>query len=151
MAKVKLVFYGELVNNEFTMHNRDRFLKYIGKMSGQDKTKPVRIKMTVEKVRKTRSEQQNRYYWGVVVAMIADELGYNPWERQEVHNALKLAVRGGLGDKRLQVPVSTSTMNTLEFSEYVEDCRRWSALHLNINIPDPNQIEPEEYNEQFIH
>ena len=151
MAKIKLVFYGELVNNEFTMHNRDRFLKYVGKMAGQDKTKPVRIKMTVEKVRKSRTEQQNKYYWGVVVALIADELGYNPWERQEVHNALKLAVRGGLGDKRLQVPISTSTMNTSEFSEYVEDCRRWASLNLSIDIPDATSIESDDFNEQFIH
>jgi hypothetical protein len=95
MAKMKLIFYGELKNSEFKMNNRERFLKYIARFADpKDKTKPVKIRMTVEKVRRTRSEPQNKYYWGVVVAMIADELGYNPWETDEVHMALKKEVLG---------------------------------------------------------
>lgn len=148
---MQLIFYGELKDGEFKMNNRDRFLKYVGKMANKDKTKPVRIKMTVEKVRKTRSDQQNKYYWGVVVALIADELGYNPWERQDVHNALKEAVRGKMGDERLKVPISTSTMNTGEFTEYIDDCRRWASMQLGIDIPDPTNIQPENYDEQFMH
>jgi len=152
MAKMKLIFYGELKSGEFKMNDRDKFLKYIAKMADpKDNSKPVRIRMTVEKVRKTRTTPQNSYYWGIIVAMVADEIGYNPWERQEVHNALKQAVRGMVGDQRLPVPVSTSTMTTTEFSEYVEDCRRWASLNLNINIPSPNEIEPADYDTQFMH
>jgi len=51
-------------------------VKYAGK----------RIEINIEKSQKKRSSFQNRYYWGVIVAMLADHTGYT---KEEMHEILK--------------------------------------------------------------
>ena len=45
------------------------------------------VEVTIRKWQLKRSNQQNSYYWGVVVAMIAEAAGYTP---EEAHDALRM-------------------------------------------------------------
>lgn len=44
------------------------------------------VEVAVKRLRATRSIQQSRYYWGVVVELIAEHTGYTP---EEIHEVLK--------------------------------------------------------------
>jgi len=94
------------------------------------------VTITLSKARKDRTDNQNNYYWGVPIKMIADTLGY---EKDEVHDALKakfLAREGVLP----RIP-STTTLTTVEFNEYLERIGQWAAEFLGIVIPDPNEVD----------
>lgn len=101
------------------------------------------IEVTVKRRRATRSIEQNRYYWGVVVELISEHTGYTP---DEVHDFLKaifipkrLAVQDGNGVIHNEIVIGGSTrlMNKLEFGDYMESIRRWAAETLDVVIPDP--------------
>jgi hypothetical protein len=101
----------------------------------------VEIEVTIR--RSTRSHQQNRYYWGVVVHLISDHTGYTA---DEVHEFLKmkfipkrLAICNDNGEIRDEFVIGGSTrkMNTIQFGEFMEECRRFAAESLDCVIPDP--------------
>jgi hypothetical protein len=103
------------------------------------------LEVTVKRQRATRSQQQNRYYWGVVVHLLSDHTGYTP---DEIHDFLKakfipkrLAVCDGNGVIQDEVVLggSTRSMNKVQFGEYMESIRQWGAEMLNVVIPDPNE------------
>ncbi len=93
--------------------------------------------------RATRSQQQNRWYWGVVVEMLSDHTGYTP---DEIHDVLKakflpkrLAVSDGNGEIRGEFVIGGSSrqLDKNEFAEFCESVRRWAAEDLGVVIPDP--------------
>ncbi len=90
----------------------------------------------VKQHRKTRSINQNAYYWGVVLKIIGDETGYLPEEAHQI-----------FGEKYLKYEKahrefirSTTALNTLEMEEYLEKIRRFAAMELHIRVPDPNEV-----------
>lgn len=106
------------------------------------------LEVTVKRQRATRSQLQNRYYWGVVVNLLAEHTGYTP---DEMHDFLKmkfipkrLAVQDGNGVvvDEFVIGGSTREMNTIEFGEYVDDIRQWAAADLDVVIPDPDEDAP---------
>lgn len=60
--------------------------------------------------------------------MISDRTGCDP---EETHQNLK---------EHFKVDTTTK-MKTVEFQEYIERCRRFAAEFLELNIPDPDQID----------
>ena len=98
-----------------TLLDRDQFDNAISKLQGEYY---IELKETG-----VRSSQQNNYYWNIV-RIIADELGYT---EQEMHSTIK---------NHFDVD-STKTLSTKEFSSFIERLIRWSAIELNIIIPDP--------------
>ena len=115
------------------------------------------VEITIKKT-KTRSNPQNRYYWGVVVYLIKErfkELGYtrtdiqqdnvrSPITRDDVHTFLR---ENFLRDDWIvkdtgvvigTVAKSTTELSTDEFVIYLENVRNWAVESLDIDIPDPN-------------
>jgi len=70
-----------------------------------------------------RSSQQNSYYWRIV-DLLAEELGYTS---QEMHLAIKT---------KFDIK-STKELEKKEFSDFIERLIRWSAIELNVVVPDP--------------
>lgn len=87
----------------------------------------------------TRSLEQNRYYWGVCLTIIAQETGHNT---EELHTAIKdiLLPRKfiKLGNREVEVTKTTTDLNTTEFEQYLERLRTWASTELNISIPLPS-------------
>ena len=96
------------------------------------------VEVVVRRKRKARSNQQNRYYHGVVLRLISDTTGYSP---TEAHEAMKmlflLAHRDGLPD----TVRSTADLSTAEMEEYLSQVRQWASVEISTYIPDPNEID----------
>lgn len=102
---------------------------------------PVRI--TLEHYKKRRTDQQNRYLFGVVYAIISQETGNNVndlhefylgeffgWEEYEV-----------MGLKRLRPRERSSKQVKARFSEFLESVISHAAS-LGIVVPPPNHDLP---------
>lgn len=112
------------------------------------KEKGVNVVLTVAEAKSKRSNPQNKYYWGVVVDLIGRELKHLGWEpkhcnAESVHEMMKREflsvdehVKDGLFLKRTR---STTELDTADFNEYLEHCKRWAAENLSLEIPDPNE------------
>jgi hypothetical protein len=108
--------------------------------------KDGRYQVEVSKLNK-RSNQQNRYYFGVLVAMVQQGLNDIGTEvtKEETHEFLKARfnyteiVNTETGEV-MQVPRSTTDLSKEQFSEYKDKIQRWAAEWLNIVIPDPGEL-----------
>jgi len=104
------------------------------------------VLIRIERLRATRSQRQNAWYWGVIVQMLADHTGYTPDEMHEVLKAKfipkRFAVADGNGEIRDELVIGGSTvvLNTVEFGEYCEAIRGWAAADLHVVIPDPIDV-----------
>jgi hypothetical protein len=104
------------------------------------------VLIRIERLRATRSQRQNAWYWGVIVQMLADHTGYTPDEMHEVLKAKfipkRFAVADGNGEIRDELVIggSSAALNTVEFGEYCEAIRQWAAENLSVVIPDPLDV-----------
>lgn len=92
--------------------------------------------ITIVKKSKARSDNQNRYYWGVVIKILAQELGYM---EEEIHDTLKakfLTDRTG----KIEIVRSTASLATIDFENYLSAVRMWASSELNIYISQPNEV-----------
>lgn len=101
--------------------------------------KPLRV--TVEVARKRRSDEQNKYWWGVVVATFCQRL--EGWSPEDVHTYLCGEHFGwerieGLGKVRLRPIKRSSKLSKGEFAELVAKAQQIGAEH-GIYIADPNE------------
>lgn len=104
---------------------------------GIRKLEGKRVTVDVEPYRKSRSAQQNRYYWGVVVAILGEEFGYTP---DEMHAALNHRFLGDVDERTGLMKIgSTKDLGTAEFEEHMSRIREWAALNFNCEIPLPNE------------
>ena len=100
------------------------------------------VEITAERQSRRRSNEQNCYYWGVVLKMIADYCGYfGRDEMESLHAELCRRFIPGPRHGRLQLPKRTSGLSTVEMNEYMESIRVWAANELNLYIPEPNEIK----------
>jgi len=85
-----------------------------------------------------RSSRANAYYWGVVLKIIADHLGYTV---EELHDGLKAKFRSR-EDLSTGLTITRSTrVGSDEFWRYVDEVRHWSHTFLGVYIPGPNEHE----------
>lgn len=115
---------------------------------------------TLKKVKRIRSPQANRYYFGVVVKIIADEMGER--NKDNVHEILKaMHLPGVLGLPEIDMNVnrftpvekliaiseykkklSTADLESDLFWEYINVTKDWAFDFFNgLIIPDPNSVE----------
>ena len=121
-----------------SLNNRKRLQTDLLKFKG------CTVEITIKKKNK-RSNPQNSYYHGVVVAEVRHgllEIGYQ-MTADETHEFLKqkfnstqIITKDGLV---IDVPRSTTELNKSEFSEYIERIARFAAEYLSVVIPMPNQ------------
>jgi hypothetical protein len=105
-----------------------------------------RLRIIIEKIYSKRSGQQNRYYWGVVVAVLLFEVNNqgNEMSRDELHEELlnKFAPKKEIKNKNgefFEVPMRSHEMNKSQMSDFTNDVRRWGAEFWGCNIPDPGE------------
>lgn len=96
-----------------------------------------RVLVDVEPYRKSRSAQQVRYYFGVVVAILGEEFGYT---KDEMHAALCHRFLGSVDQQTGLMKIkSTKDLSTAEFEEHMARIREWAGLEYMIGIPLPNE------------
>ncbi len=90
---------------------------------------------------KERSTNQNRYYWGQVVGLIASETGHSALEIHEILRMMFLPHDTvNLKGNEFIVPKSTTVLSTIEMEEYLARIRAWASTELGIFITLPNEV-----------
>lgn len=131
-------------NGKFNPNSKLQFQKIFEALKGQ------RVELTVKKWHKTRSNNQNSYYWGVIVEMITfaiNDLG-NEFEKDTIHELLRSMflqttneiVNKESGEvKQVTYIKSTTKLTTVEMEVYLEKCRVYAAETFDCYIPNPNE------------
>lgn len=110
--------------------------------------------ITIEKAYGKRSSHQNRYYWGVVIpafCMAAHDTTGEEWSKEVAHDTLKARflshefVNESTGEI-LNIIKSTAGLSTVEFMDYIENCRKFILEWFGAYVPSPN--EDDNYYEQ---
>jgi len=146
MSDTKLTFTGKVANGKLTPSGKKFWPKVFEQFEGK------KITVTVERAKRQRSPEQNRYYWGVVVPIIARFMqDWNPdmeITREIVHEWCKVRflkkvkdwdqwkVKTPDGEKELEK--TTTVLTTVEFMDYIALIQQWAA-EFDIYIPDPQE------------
>lgn len=113
----------------------ERFSRVLNALAA-DKAWEVSV---AEKKRK-RSEQQNRYLWGVVYKTVAEHL--EGWDAEDIHEYFLGEHFGwetleGFGRKRMKPLRRSSRLNKQEFADYIAFIQR-KMSELGVFVPDPS-------------
>lgn len=97
-------------------------------------------RITIERVRKTRSHEQNAALWGVAYKALHEATGNDP---EDLHTFFLGEWSGWdvidvMGQQRRVPKRRSSKMTTIEFSEFYEFIQRRSA-ECGYNVPSPNE------------
>lgn len=137
------IFLGTIREGKLFLDKSDQFRQHLATFPNEK-----RVEVTVEKITHPRTGQQNRYYWGVIVAEIAKHTGHDP---EQVHELLKHMhspkwhflhddSKGHVEWKQQDaIPTSTTRLDTIQFVEYTEKCRMWANEFLGLQIPLPSE------------
>jgi hypothetical protein len=95
----------------------------------------------IDEYKPKRSDQQNRYLWGVCYAELMKVLP--GWQAEDIHEYMLGEHFGwetieGMGRKRLRPLRRSSALNKQEFSDFVAFIQRKAAEH-GCYIPDANE------------
>ena len=149
MSKNKIVTYGRISpDGRLYISLRRQFDLAIAAMS--DNTDDVPVKMTIEKKYRQRTSLQNRYYFGVIVdilaGLIAEAAGetVNAQHREQAHEILKLKcnaveIVSPTTGEAIDIPGTTTKHNTTECTDYHERCRQWIFEFFGVVVPLPNE------------
>lgn len=124
-------FRAKIIDGKLSLYNRDAFAAYLHSISGE-------YYLYLERPKTKRTLQQNAYYFGVVIVESADAYGYAPWDRKYMHDAWKFRFLK-VTDGKFERIKSTTELNTVEMSEYIEKIRA-AALDDGHYIPDPSEV-----------
>ena len=103
--------------------------------------------ITIERAHATRSLAANAYYWAVIVHILSEHTGYSPDDMHAILKAKflpkKLAVMDGNGVivDELVIGGTTTTLNKIQFGDYLEAIRVWAATELGMEFPSPREYE----------
>ena len=137
----ELKIYGSITNGKLSIYHQDKYKENI-QLFGD-------CEVVIEITRKTRkrSNKQLGYYFAGVVPIIKqglEELQGEPFSTEEVHELLKMYCNGfdivnlETGEV-IRIGRETKGMETWQFEEYLERCRRWAKNFLGIEIELPNK------------
>lgn len=94
--------------------------------------KPIEVHL----VESTRSEQQNRYYWGVVIRLISEHTGFTADEVHEVFKKRFLTYKKKYQGKIYEFTKSTTELKVSDMATYLDKVIKYATEHLGIIIPD---------------
>ena len=98
------------------------------------------VKVSIKPFTKTRSLNQNAYYWAVIIATLADFTGYSTDEMHEVLRVKFLPYKANVGNEEVTITKSTTDLDTTEFEKYLAEIREWASVALEVFLPLPGEI-----------
>lgn len=130
--KIKPIFLATGKNGEVRIHKKDKFVQFVQGLGDGI------IEITAQKRRRTRSLEQNAYYWAVIIPIVSDWMGENDFE--VTHDILKSRFNEKRNRKGHKYVGSTTKMTTTEFMEYLDKIIKWCAEN-SIIIPPANSVK----------
>lgn len=85
--------------------------------------------------RKKRSLEQNAWYWGVLLATIADSTGFTDDECHEIFKKKFLSYEKKYKGKIYKFTKSTASLNVSQMAEYLTKISVFAATDLGVIIP----------------
>ena len=142
----KIITYGTVSDDGLKIFEREKFTSEIKKLR-RAKDKTTNVKITIERNHKTRGLQQNRYYWGVVIDIIAGLLTEAHGEdvtSEEAHELMKskfnfVEIANESTGEVINLPLSTAKLSTMDFEIFIEKCRNFAYEFFGVQIPLPNE------------
>lgn len=119
-------------NGQLKLVNPDSFKRYLTSLRGE-------VELLVRKWKERRTGNQNRYYWGVVIPILCESIGYS---NEEMHEAMKWKFLRNRDREKLPTVKSTSGLSTIEFNNYINEIVIWASQE-GIVIPEPDKVEVE--------
>ena len=134
------IFEGDIVKNELKLadHVKSAIKRWCATFRNG-----THVEIIIRKYKTKRSNDQNAYYWGVVIPIIADYVGHdNP---EDMHEDLKLKfnpVKSKI-DPTKKIGGTTTKLSTVDFfsaeTSYVERICRWASMECGLYIPPPKK------------
>ena len=135
MSKICPKFKGKIVGSRFFPFDPEMYEAWLLQFDGKI------VEVLVQEYKKKRSDQQNKYLWACVYKIIGEELGYTPDETHALMGTMFLKDYKEFKGKRYTVVRSTTSLNTAEFSEYIEKIKDVASMELNLIIPEAEDIQ----------
>lgn len=139
---MKIEIITSILSGKFK-RNRNLVLNTIQHFEGKN------VVITFSKPKKSRSNNQNAYYWGVVINLVQQGLLDATGELRsanDIHYNILLPMFAPINDiinkemgEVINERITSSAMTTTQFMEYILEIQKWSAEFLNIDIPNPNE------------
>jgi hypothetical protein len=127
-----------------TFEDAHAFTKYVSETWGTGEC----FEIVCQDIQTTRSAKANRYYWGVVLKLIAEHTGHKP---EAIHDAMcemflpdeqaRVEFFNRMTGEKLEVQVESqrsSKLNGMAFYDFVEEVRQWARDFLQVDTPDPD-------------
>jgi len=131
-ASFSHIFKGKVENGKPKIDNPELWASYLRQLEGKE------FDLTIEQHKERRTQAANRYYWGVVCEIAGQHFGYT---KDEMHEAFKiLFLRKPKEEGKPATVGSTATLDTIQFTDYLDKCIRFCAEH-GIEIPEAGEIK----------
>lgn len=144
ITTMKLRYNGKIKDGRLRIFRRATLLKDLEAFDGTN------VVITIEKRRKARSTEQNRYLWGVVyecalqgfkdidptgTAGLTVEDVHEFFKDRFLHNGRDVVTAQG---EVLTMKSTTTELSTTDMMVYIEEIIRFCAEYLNTAVPEPN-------------
>lgn len=129
------------VVNGVLKQNRTRIQDAVKSFEGKE------ITIIIKRKRKTRSNEQNRYYWGLLIPLMVDAVKVEwgeIWSNEKAHEFFKMhfLYYEKLNEETGQIiklPKSTTENTTVEMEEYHSQIREFLVEWFNVTAPLPGE------------
>lgn len=131
---MKLTYYSNVADGHLQTNVSKSIKSDLGAFNGK------RVEITIQRLKSTRSAQQNRLWW-LYVGILSKEIGYSKDEMHEICK-FKFLKRESVNKKTGEIFEyigSTTKLSKSDFADMVNDLIQWSAETFNINLPLPSE------------
>ena len=138
----KIEIETKVVNGKFT-DRKQMIIKAVQQFEGKN------VIFSIQKKTKKRSNQQNNYYWGVIIPLAIkgcfDAWG-EVWDKDRVHEMLlnDCSIEVEKPNKKTgeikKVKLRSKEMSTIEMNMYWDSCAKLLSEYFGIYVPEPNEI-----------
>ena len=133
---IRPLFFGSVSENgALILGDPTRFKAYLLTLKGKE------VQLSIKRYELTRSNEANRYYWGVVIALVSEAMGIIPDEAHDYCKSLFLKEGVEVNGKRFEIIRSTANLPSSQFWQYIEKIKNWAGAELEIAIPEPHQVD----------
>jgi len=135
MSKYSAKFYGKIVGGKLKLQQPHLIEMFFSSIPDD-----TPIVMSIDKEYATKSNQQLKYYFAVIIKQSSQELGYGQtadgrWELDLIFRQMFLTENAGT---ELEHQRELSELNTREMMDYIDNCIQ-TLSELGIVVPPPNR------------
>jgi len=134
MKKIYPKWSATIKNKRIFFKDREGFYNHLFPFNNKE------VEIIVKPKTKERSRKEEKFYRGVVVKAVAEEMGIFEYEAHEFLAKLFLIeekkAKNGMRYERVR---STTELSDIEYRDFWQNCIRWANQELDLYIPYPNE------------